>query len=81
MIKYLRDYVDNPKLLSSFIMCIALSLHYFGYESARTASITLLGSKDIGFEPSFALTTSTLFGTPTSALTLYLYIKSIYQSH
>jgi ATP/ADP translocase len=81
MIKYLqiqiRELYENPKLLSSFIMCLALSIHYFGYECARTASITLLGSKDIGFESSFALTASTLIGTPTSALTLYLYIKSI----
>jgi hypothetical protein len=35
----------NTKILSGFMMALGLSFHFFGYEAARAASISLLAAK------------------------------------
>jgi len=66
----------TSSITASFLMGAALSSHFFGYECARAASISLLASKDIGLGTE-ALTYTVAVGSPAGAVVLYLYARSI----
>eukprot|EP01038_Epipyxis_sp_PR26KG_P006551 gene6551-8998_t len=57
-------------------MACALSFHFFGYECARAASISLLAAKENGLGNE-AVPLTIALGSPSSGLVLYLYTKSI----
>ncbi len=71
---------DTFPLLYSFkqhkwrqwLMPLSMTIHYIGYEAARSASIALLSSKDIGLAQN-GLSWTISIGTPVNALILYLY--------
>lgn len=58
--------------LSTYVMAAGLAVHFFGYELARAASISMISAAD-----SSALSYTVALGIPASAFTLYLYTKSI----
>ena len=58
------------------LMALGLAFHFFGYECARAASISLISSKSLGLG-SEALSYTVFVGFPASALVFYLYAKSI----
>ena len=61
---------------AAVLMASALSLLFFGYESSRAASISLLSANEVGLG-SEALPFTVALGSPAGALVLYLYASSI----
>ena len=76
ILDYLIDGVTDTKIRAASAMCSSLCCHFFGYECARAASIALLASKEAGLGTQ-ALSLTVVVGSPLSALTLYLYARSI----
>ena len=75
ILDYLIDGVTDRKIRAASAMCSSLCCHFFGYECARAASIALLASNEgLGTQ---ALSLTVVVGSPLSALTLYLYARSI----
>jgi hypothetical protein len=54
-------------------MSLAMALHFYGYEFARSATITLFTSNKTGFQNPSALPLALAFVFPTSATLLYCY--------
>lgn len=57
-------------------MAVSLGIHYFGYECARAASISLLSTREAALA-GIAVPLTAAVGFPASALTLHLYTKTI----
>lgn len=70
------DHQLEPSLNACYLMTAALVSHFFGYECARAASMSLIASKEIGLG-SEALTYTVAVGSPAGAIVLYLYARSI----
>ena len=66
---------DIIKMLPSLYMVSALCFHFFGYECARAASITMLAAKEVGLGTR-GLSYTVVVGSPASAAVLYFYARS-----
>ena len=63
----------SPSTHSVICMSIAMALHFFGYELARSATLTLFTSHKTGFQHQSAMPTALAFVFPASAGLLLLY--------
>lgn len=70
--RFLFRYM-SPTTLSVLSMSLAMSLHFCGYEYARSASLTLFTSRSSGFQSRSALPLALAAVFPASALLLLLY--------
>lgn len=60
---------------SVLLMSLAMSMHFFGYEFARSATMALFTSKKTGFQSAFALPLTLAFVFPGSLVLLSLYAR------
>ncbi|GMH98893.1 hypothetical protein TrLO_g14205 [Triparma laevis f. longispina] len=63
----------EPPALSVLMMALAMSLHFFGYEFARSATLTLFTSKTSGFNSNSALPLVLACVCPASLVLLNFY--------
>ena len=63
----------HHKIVSVVFMALAMSLHFFGYEFARSATLTLFTSSKTGFTSSISLPLALACVCPASLTLLYVY--------
>ena len=66
----------NDAVSASRFMALGLAFHFFGYESARAASMSLISSNTIGMGGE-ALSYTVVVGLVASSVVFYLYATSI----
>lgn len=65
--------ITQPKTLAVIYMAISMALHFFGYEFARSATLTLFTSKTTGFSSLSSLPLALACVCPASLCLLYVY--------
>eukprot|EP00978_Attheya_sp_CCMP212_P046474 scaffold394564_cov51-Attheya_sp.AAC.2 len=71
---------ENPVALSILSMTTAMALHFFGYEFARSGSLTLFTSEGTGFSGTSAFPLAMACVSPSSVLLLMLYGRQLDQN-
>ena len=65
--------LNHQKSLAVFYMAMSMALHFFGYEFARSATLTLFTSKSTGFSSVSSLPLALACVCPASLTLLYVY--------
>lgn len=71
---------ENPVALSILSMTTAMAMHFFGYEFARSGSLTLFTSEGTGFSGTSAFPLAMACVSPSSVLLLMLYGRQLDQN-
>lgn len=69
--------IPHHKSLAVFYMALSMSLHFFGYEFARSATLTLFTSKSTGFSSASSLPLALACVCPASLTLLYVYTAAL----